>query len=499
MQINTLMNRIRKGQQLGVRLFFSLSLVFLTAAQCDERPEPIQSVKVGVLVPQTGTLAGLGASWSRAAQLAAEQINSAGGLFEGRPLELVVMDTETSIGPSIAAAQEVLNDGVVAIVGPATSGNVEATQELIAAESVPQVSCCATSVPLTENQDNETGWFFRTAPNDKLQSKALAYMAANGLYGPHPKFAGSGDGETVHSCPELLILHQDDNYGTPLKDSLSAEYQGRAILDHDDDGNVVEVIDPNTSLPATGRVIAEQNYARAFTDEKTQEERRVAAGEIVAPLFEAFRDNSGGHDVGWNPRVCVAMISYGSDGAALLEALLNGFNLYDADLGISTTVNYYGSDGLTDSGFTTNGGSNTSQVVVISPTHAENEAYEKFSNAFSTRYSEAAGPFTSQMFDATMLIGLAITNRSSEDGEEIRDALFDISSEGQRFDGKFFGEMADALLDGSDIDYVGPSGELDFSASGDVIGDYALLRGALVNTAYSLVETDFLPSEDFNN
>ena len=472
----------------------ALMVMVLTGADCQERPDPIEPIKIGVLVPQTGTLAGLGVSSTRAATLAAEQINSAGGLFDGRPLELVFADTETDTVGAENAANEVLAEGVVAVVGPAASSSTAATVDLFASEQKPQISCCSTSPPLTENQANQEGWFFRTVPDDRVQSKAIGYLAAQGFYGPHSDFAGSGNGEKFNGCPELIILYQDDAYGVPLGDGLTSDYESRTIAEYDESGNITDTINPDTGQPAQGRILISQDYVTGFTTGLDESASVAAANTIVEPIFERLREVGAGHNESWNPQICVALLSYGLDAAVLLQAMINGFNTYEEEKSINTSVNYIGSDGLTDSGFFTGGGI-TNQVVVVSPTHAENEAYAKYRTAYVTRFGSEPSGFTSQMFDATMLLGLAITSRESEDGVDIRDALFEVSREGQRFDGKFFGEMADVLLDGSDIDYVGPSGELDFDASGDVTGDYQLSR--VVSGA--MVITDFLPIALFDN
>lgn len=467
-------------------------MLLLMGANCQERLEPIEPIKIGVLVPQTGSLAGLGVSSTRAATLAAEQINSAGGLFDGRPLELVFADTETSPQGAENAANEILNEGIVAVLGPAASGPTAATLDLFAAESKPQISCCATSPLLTDGQTDQQGWFFRTVPDDRVQSQAFGFLAAQGYAGPHPNFDGEGTGEEFNGCPELIVVYRDDDYGRPLQEGLESDYAQRTISGHDADGNITEIIDPSTGTAAVGRILISQPYDSTFVDGLGEAERLDAAITIVEPIFERLRDAEQGHDETWNPQVCVALMSYGTEAAALLQAMVTGFNNYDDERSIDTSVTYLGSDGLTDSGFTT-GGSLTNQVIVISPTHAENEAYEKYSTAYLTRFGSNPPGFTSQMFDATMLLGLAITSRESETGSDIRDALFEVSKEGQRFDGKFFGEMADVLLDGSDIDYIGPSGDLDFDASGNVKGDYQLSRVV----SGSLVTTDYLPISEF--
>ena len=76
--------------------FLVLPWVAAICLACPKEYELIEPVRVAVLNPRSGELGSLGPSWENAARLAAEQVNSSGGLFDGRPLELVFYDTESS-------------------------------------------------------------------------------------------------------------------------------------------------------------------------------------------------------------------------------------------------------------------------------------------------------------------------------------------------------------------------------------------------------------------
>jgi branched-chain amino acid transport system substrate-binding protein len=134
------------------------------------------------------------------------------------------------------------------------------------------------------------------------------------------------------------------------------------------------------------------------------------------------------------------------------------------------------------------------------PFHALNTAYDEFVKAYKARYEKTTEPiaFTAQNYDAVFVMALAITQAKSEVGKDIRNKLFSVSgaNQGQRFEGAFFGEVANAVLAGNDVDYVGPSGELTFDAFGDVVGDYVLWQ---VDSASSqIVEREPLLAETFN-
>lgn len=433
--------------------------LLLGGAMCPPQYEPIEPVKIGVLNPLTGQLGSLGPSWEDASRLAAEQVNSAGGLFDGRPLELIFLDTETNPNKAAAAAQAAKEQGAVAIVGPASSGETAATIATVNGLEIPQVSCCATSPDLTATDD----WFFRTTPNDLLQAKAVAYLAAE----------GRDTDVQIAPCPEAATVYRDDSYGTALASVFVDEYGGRSIA----------------GTAQTGTVIADIPYDDAAAD-------LDAMGQGATTAFmNAF---TAAHDP-TNDNVCVLLVSFAPDGAAVIEPLKTALAAW-ADANQPTlNVEFLGTDGLYDDAFPLEARGFATGVIGTAPTHAENEAYRKFRIAHHARFGVYPGNLTSNMYDAVMLLALAITASRSEDGEQIRDALFEVSRGGRRFDqGNFFGEMAEALLAGEDIDYVGPSGELDFDNAGDVVGDYTLWTPAPDGQGgYAIVESDFLPATEF--
>lgn len=104
-------------------------LVFLVA--CDA-----PSVRIGFVAGLTGPYAELGVDGRDAVLLAVAEVNAQGGIH-GRPLEVVVRDAGTDELTCAAALEEVLSQGVVAVVGPMVSRHARVT--LAAMERHPQV------------------------------------------------------------------------------------------------------------------------------------------------------------------------------------------------------------------------------------------------------------------------------------------------------------------------------------------------------------------------
>ncbi len=436
-----------------------LPVVFCAAALgCAPELAPLEPIRVAVLNATTGQRGSLGPAREDAARLAEEQINAAGGLFDGQPLELVFYDTETNPERAREVASDAVADGAVAVVGPSSSGESVASRDVIAGLEKPQISCCATAPTLSAADD----WFFRTTPHDLLQARAVAYLAAEGL---------TGDVER-EPCPEAMIIYRDDAYGVGLRDAFVAEYEGRVI-----------------ASGGSGAVVASVSYAAGAADAGAEADLAV---QSALTLFRAEHEPT-------VEQLCVVLISFAPDGAALLERLEPALVAEQATTAFEH--GYLATDGLFDEAFAITAQGNSAKVIGTAPSHADNPEYGLFLKAHRARFGVDPVNLTSNMYDAVVLVGLAITASGSTDGGAIRDALFDVSRGGRRFEGDdyFFGAMAEALLAGEDIDYVGPSGELDFDERGDVVGDYIIWQPTPDGAgSYTIVERAFLPASVFS-
>jgi len=155
----------------------------------------------GTLVPQSGDLKAIEQSLSTPIQIAADEINAAGGVL-GKPIKVVPGDDGTS--PTVAETtygKLVNTDKVDAILGPAPSGVAAKIADKFAADRVPACSGSTTAANLTGAGD---GYFFRTAPPDSLQGPALAQLI---LSDNHQKVA---------------ILARNDDYGKGFSDALKS-------------------------------------------------------------------------------------------------------------------------------------------------------------------------------------------------------------------------------------------------------------------------------------
>lgn len=81
-----------------------------------------ETFKVGILCPITGTQAVMSEDLMTGFKLAQEEINAAGGIM-GKPVELIIEDTETRPAPGMDAARKLIEvDGVKVLLGGFSSG-----------------------------------------------------------------------------------------------------------------------------------------------------------------------------------------------------------------------------------------------------------------------------------------------------------------------------------------------------------------------------------------
>lgn len=201
---------------------------FVTASAPESAAKPLTTtdvpregdgvLKLGGLLPQTGSLAFLGAPEFAGAELAVQEINDAGGVL-GKPVEWSPGDSgDTSTDIASQTTDRLLGEGVDAIIGAASSSVTLTVIDKITAAGVIQFSPANTSLKLVDYPDHSL--YFRTAPPDDLQGNVIAQLV-------------SDDGNS-----SAYILALDDAYGTSLADVVEAgltaagvEVLGKKIYD----------------------------------------------------------------------------------------------------------------------------------------------------------------------------------------------------------------------------------------------------------------------------
>jgi ABC-type branched-subunit amino acid transport system substrate-binding protein len=123
------------GPKFGSRRTLLKATAAATAASAFGFPAIVraqETVKLGVLQPLSGGLEVLGQQGVQGVQLAVEEANEAGGVLDGRTIELVIADSRTDPKTSVERTTELIQrDQVTAICGPVTSANRDAIQPTI--------------------------------------------------------------------------------------------------------------------------------------------------------------------------------------------------------------------------------------------------------------------------------------------------------------------------------------------------------------------------------
>ena len=157
-------------------------------------------LKVGTLLPQTGSLAFLGPPEFAGVDLAAKEINAAGGVL-GK--DIVVTDSDSGDTTTDLASQSVnklLAEKVDVVIGAASSSVSLSVIDKITGAGVVQISPANTSDKFTTY--NDKGLYYRTAPPDTLQGRVLGDLVV-------------ADGNATVG---MLVLQ--DAYGTGLAKSV---------------------------------------------------------------------------------------------------------------------------------------------------------------------------------------------------------------------------------------------------------------------------------------
>ncbi|MDR6867281.1 branched-chain amino acid transport system substrate-binding protein [Microbacterium resistens] len=165
------------------------------------KPAADLTLKLGSLLPATGTLAFLGAPMEAGVQLAVQQVNDAKA---GVTIELSSADEgdldNKSYETSITKLQ---SEGVTAVVGAASSSVSKLILDGNVGSGILTVSPSNTSPDFT----GINSMYFRTAPSDLLQGEVLGTQIAE-------------DGNKT-----LGIIYQNDPYGSGLYEAIKATFE----------------------------------------------------------------------------------------------------------------------------------------------------------------------------------------------------------------------------------------------------------------------------------
>jgi len=151
------------------------TLVALAFALATSAVFAANPIVIGVQAPITGQYANEGQGIEKGVKLIAKQINDQGGLL-GRTIEVKTCDDGGQASQAAICARQLVNDGVLAVIGTYTSGAALAAEPIYARANVIQTSD-GTSDQLTAGGYKT---FFRNAPPNSAEAKFTAEYLVNG-------------------------------------------------------------------------------------------------------------------------------------------------------------------------------------------------------------------------------------------------------------------------------------------------------------------------------
>ena len=336
--------------------------------------EPVRTIKIGLLSPETGPIAQYAPGFADAAAIAISEINAK---YAGFEFELIIVDSGCDGTQAATAAQSLVDAGVSVIVGAACSGATLGAIAVAAPAGIPMVSYASTSPAITTADDD--GRLFRIVPSDAQQAVALVDVVSDaGVSNPG-------------------VLYMTNDYGAGLGD--------------------------NFALAWSGSLCTQVGY-----DE-------TEGSYDASTLAQAVVD--GGCD-------SVVLMSYATDGAAIMEALLaQGF-----------AGSVFGADGLADAAFQESFTDLAAldRLIATKPRTGEASSVKAdFESAYAAAGGAEGAIYTHETYDAIKLVAAAIV--SDPDGD------------------------LTAALAKTGVNYIGASGTHTFDASGDVLGTgYSVCR-----------------------
>jgi ABC-type branched-subunit amino acid transport system substrate-binding protein len=400
----------------------SLVLVFGVAACGDDDDddggggggEAQLDLVIGDSIPLTGDLSDFGPPGQKASDLAVAQINTA--IQEAgvdHTVKVVHEDNETNPQAAVQAARKMVDSDGATCI----TGAWASSDSIPTAQSVSIPDGILQISPASTSDEltalDDDGLFNRTAPPDSFQGPTLAEAMDQAL--------GGAQGKTVN------IGARNDSYGTGLSGTFSDAWEGLG-------GSIGEEVIYDPEQPSYN-----------------SEAQQITSGNPAAIVLIDFPETfvkvgpALGRTGNFDPSK-----AWGTDGLASSDLA--------ADIGPELL------EGMR--------GTAPGAPEKLEPAAAFGDLYESTEPRNIERQT-----FDAQQFDATILCYLAAVAAGSTDGQDMADALIDITTGGEVFTWQQLPDMINALQNGDDVDYEGASGSVEMNQDGDATAEvYDLYR-----------------------
>lgn len=411
--------------------------------QC-KSPTKLEPIKIGLLIAMTDANNPNFISDKddriEAAKLAVEEINNGGGIY-GRTLELLIEDSENYNPVAVQKADKLINNGVVAIIGPNTSAGLQFIADSVTTRKGRVIISPSATSPVISNlpsDSNNTVW--RTCPSDEYQVQIAVKYIRNDL-----------------KKSSIGIIYIDDVYGKYFAENLSkrlavykikvssaVSYPAEAIdnMQYDFTDYVQKVLKGN---PEVLYIISASEAGKLISDLAFYVENK----KLNKPILM-------GCDGNYDPRV------------------INNTNLTFAEGMIGTAP------GISK----------------------EDANYKLFAENIKKKFNkEPQSQWPANIYDALYLSSYAMLNAgekkifnagNSELSRIISENLIKVAQNGTAIGVNDFVRASEILRGGGQIDYQGASGDIIFDKRGDVTsGTYVIWK--IENGKYVQLKTERYP------
>jgi len=201
----------------------ALVLVVSGLAACSaEEEDSADTIKIGVNLELTGDVSVYGIPERNAIEQATEEINAAGGI-DGKLVELVIYDNAYDQAKAVQNTEKLIEDGVVAILGSATSGMTLAIAPLAKNNEIVVFTPSGTNSAVTMDGDIVNDWVFRSCFIDPFQGQVLANFASNDLASTKAVIMINSGSEYSKELARIFEAQFNKNGGTVVQTASYAD------------------------------------------------------------------------------------------------------------------------------------------------------------------------------------------------------------------------------------------------------------------------------------
>ena len=219
-------------------VIFSLVLVLSLVAGCGSSPAgddtgDSDTIRVGLNYELSGEVATYGSNLTDGIELALEEINEAGGVL-GKQIELVKVDNKSEDSEAAnVSARLATRENVVALLGPATSGNTKAAIPAATQNKIPLISASATADDITIDSDgNVREYVFKTCYSDSFQGVIMAEFAIQDLESKNAAILGDTTSDYAKGLAKAFKETYEEAGGTIIAEEAyqASETDFKAVL-----------------------------------------------------------------------------------------------------------------------------------------------------------------------------------------------------------------------------------------------------------------------------